>query len=83
MIGDDCYDAALDRIWRDMVDTRMHITGGLGAVRGIEGFGPEFELPNQEAYLETCAAIANVFFNTRMFLLHRDAVYFDVAEVHC
>jgi len=79
MTGDNCYDVALDRIWRNMVDTRMHITGGLGAVRGIEGFGPEFDLPNQDVYLETCAAIANVFFNYRMFLLHRDAAYFDVA----
>jgi len=81
MTGDHCYDAALDRIWRNMVDTRMHITGGLGAVRGIEGFGREFDLPNGEAYLETCAAIANVLFNYRMLLLHRDAAYFDVAEV--
>jgi hypothetical protein len=81
LTGDLAYANALDRIWHDIVDTKMHITGGLGAVRGIEGFGPEYVLPNKEAYNETCAAVANVFFNFRMFLLHQDARYFDVAEV--
>jgi len=81
LTGDMSYAKALDRIWQNIVDTRMHITGGLGAVRGIEGFGPEYVLPNKEAYNETCAAVANVLFNVRMFLLHGDARYFDVAEV--
>ncbi|MDD3062118.1 MAG: glycoside hydrolase family 127 protein [Massilibacteroides sp.] len=72
---------ALDSIWHNIVDTRMHITGGLGAVHGIEGFGPEYELPNLEAFDETCAAVGNVFFNHRMFLLERDGKYMDVAEV--
>lgn len=81
MTHEDIYDAALDRIWRNLVDTKMHITGGLGAIHGIEGFGPEYDLPNKDAYNETCAAIASVFFNHRMFLHHRDAKYFDVAEV--
>ncbi|WP_277465436.1 beta-L-arabinofuranosidase domain-containing protein [Parabacteroides sp. PF5-6] len=72
---------ALDRIWHNIVDTRMHITGGLGAVHGIEGFGPEYELPNQEAFCETCAAVGNVFFNHRMFLMEKDGKYMDVAEV--
>ncbi len=75
------YSGALDKIWHNITDTKMHITGGLGAVRGIEGFGPEFELPNKEAYDETCAAVGNVLFNFRMFLQHRDAKYMDVAEV--
>ena len=81
MTHDHVYDAALDRIWSNIVDTRMHITGGLGAIHGIEGFGPEYDLPNKDAYNETCAAIANVFFNHRLFLHHRDAKFFDVAEV--
>ncbi|MDD4515854.1 beta-L-arabinofuranosidase domain-containing protein [Massilibacteroides sp.] len=72
---------ALDSIWHNIVDTRMHITGGLGAVHGIEGFGPEYELPNLEAFDETCAAVGNVFFNHRMFLMERDGKYMDVAEV--
>ncbi len=81
LAGDRTLLPALDRIWHSIVDTRMHITGGLGAVHGIEGFGLPYELPNKEAYNETCAAVANVFFNFRMCLLHQDARYFDVAEV--
>ncbi len=72
---------ALDSIWENIVDTRMHITGGLGAIHGIEGFGPEYVLPNKDAYNETCAAVGNVFFNHRMFLLEKDGKYMDVAEV--
>lgn len=81
LTGDTTYALALEKIWHNLVDTRMHITGGMGAVHGIEGFGPEYELPNAEAYNETCAAVANVFFNHRMVLMHQDAKYFDVAEV--
>lgn len=72
---------ALDSIWANIVDTRMHITGGLGAVHGIEGFGPEYLLPNKDAYNETCAAVGNVMFNYRMFMAEKDARYIDVAEV--
>lgn len=75
------YDMALNSIWQNLVDTRMHITGGLGAVHGIEGFGAEYELPNKEAYNETCAAVGNVLLNHRLFLRHRDAKYMDIAEV--
>ncbi len=79
--GSEKYDKALDGIWHNIVDTKMHITGGLGAVHGIEGFGGEYELPNEEAYNETCAAVGNVLFNHRLFLEHKDAKYMDVAEV--
>ena len=75
------YDTALHKIWHNIVDTKMAITGGVGAVRGIEGFGPAYVLPNKEAYNETCAAVGNVFFNYRMFLLHKDARFMDVAEI--
>lgn len=75
------YDTALHHIWHNIVDTKMAITGGVGAVRGIEGFGPAYVLPNKEAYNETCAAVGNVFFNYRLFLLHKDARFMDVAEV--
>jgi len=71
---------ALDHIWHNIVDTKMHITGGLGAMHGIEGFGLSYELPNKEAYNETCAAVGNVLFNFRMYLLTRDASFMDVAE---
>ena len=79
--GTDEYNEALTSIWHDIVDTKMSITGGLGAVHGIEGFGPAYALPNKEAYNETCAAVGNVFFNFRMFLLTKDSKYMDVAEV--
>ena len=75
------YTRALHRIWGNITDTRMHITGGLGAVHGIEGFGPSYLLPNADAFNETCAAVGNVLFNFRMFLAHKDAKYLDVAEV--
>jgi DUF1680 family protein len=81
LTGTDEYEPALKSIWHNIVDTKMHITGGLGAVHGIEGFGPEYVLPNKEAYNETCAAVGNVFFNFRMFLQNRDGKFMDVAEV--
>jgi uncharacterized protein len=80
-LGAEDYTTALGAIWHDIVDRKMHLTGGLGAVHGIEGFGPAYVLPNKETYLETCAAVSNVFFNIRMFLKYRDARYVDVAEV--
>ncbi len=81
LTGSEKYDNALDGIWHNIVDTKMHITGGLGAVNGIEGFGRDHELPNKEAYNETCAAVGNVLLNHRLFLQHKDAKYMDVAEV--
>lgn len=79
--GDETMQPALDAIWHDIVDRKMHITGGLGAVAGLEKFGPAYVLPNVETYDETCAAVGNVFFNYRMFLMSGDAKYLDVAEV--
>ena len=81
LTGKPAYGKALDRIWENITNTRMHITGGLGAVHGIEGFGPQYELPNAHAFNETCAAVGNVLFNYRMFLMHKNAKYLDVAEV--
>jgi DUF1680 family protein len=81
LTGDLTLRPALDSIWHNIVDTRMHITGGLGAIHGIEGFGPEYLLPNKEAYLETCAAVGNVFFNHRMYLMGKNGKYADVAEI--
>ena len=79
--GDTTFAPALEAIWADIVNKKMHITGGLGAVPNIEGFGPEYMLPNKETYNETCSAVGNVFFNYRMFLMSGDAKYVDVAEV--
>ncbi|MBE6199927.1 MAG: hypothetical protein E7138_06485 [Rikenellaceae bacterium] len=81
MTGDTTLMPALNSIWHDIVDRKMHINGGLGAVPGIEGFGPAYDLPNLNTYDETCAAVGNVFFNYRMFLMSGEAKYVDVAEV--
>ena len=77
---DDSYVKALDRIWEDVVGTKMYITGGIGATGGNEGFSHPYALPNLSAYCETCAAIANALWNERMFLYHGDAKYLDVLE---
>jgi len=74
------YVKAIDTIWKDVVGTKLYITGGIGAAGGHEGFGGAYELPNMTAYCETCASIANIFWNHRMFLMHGDAKYIDVLE---
>ena len=79
--GDTTLNPALDAIWHDIADTKIHINGGLGSVPGIEGFGPEYVLPNKNTYDETCAAVGNVFFNYRMFLATGEARYVDMAEI--
>ena len=80
LTGDTDYIHALNRIWENVVFKKLYITGGIGNETEGEAFGNEYELPNLDAYNETCAAIANVFWNHRMFLLHGDAKYIDVLE---
>lgn len=74
------YVAAIDRIWEDVVSSKLYLTGGIGASRSGENFADPFELPNAQAYAETCAAIANMIWNHRLFLLHGDSRFFDVLE---
>ncbi len=74
------YIRAIDAIWSDAVGTKLYVTGGIGASGGNEGFSEPYELPNQTAYCETCASIANIYWNHRMFLMHDDARYIDVLE---
>lgn len=78
--GDEDYRKALDRLWENVVFKKMYITGGIGSRSGGESFGDDYELPNATAYCETCAAIANAFWNHRMFLLTGRAKYLDVLE---
>ncbi len=80
LTGDKKYLEAIDKIWKDVVEKKLYITGGIGATGSGEAFGAAYELPNMSAYAETCAAIANVYWNNRMFLLHGDAKYIDVLE---
>jgi len=80
LTGDTAYIHAVDRIWSNIVNKKLYITGGIGATGNGEAFGKNYELPNMSAYCETCAAIGNVYMNYRLFLLHGDAKYFDVLE---
>ncbi len=80
LTGDSAYSRALDRIWDNVVGKKLYITGGIGAIGAGEAFGADYELPNMTAYNETCAAVANDFWNQRLFLLHGDAKYVDVFE---
>jgi hypothetical protein len=80
LTGDQAYVQALDKIWEDTVFRKIYLTGGIGSTGAWEGFGPPYYLPNASAYAETCASIANAFWNYRMFLLHGDSKYLDVFE---
>ena len=80
LTGDDRYVKAIDAIWQDVVSTKLYVTGGIGATGGNEGFSTPYALPNETAYSETCASIANAMWNHRTFLLHGDARYMDIAE---
>jgi len=80
LTGDKEYFTALERIWNNMAGCKLYITGGIGSRPQGEGFGPNYELHNMENYCETCASIANVYWNHRMFLATGDAKYIDVLE---
>ncbi|MFL9485310.1 glycoside hydrolase family 127 protein [Chitinophagaceae bacterium LWZ2-11] len=80
LTGDTNYIRAIDTLWNNMVSKKMYVQGGIGAVGNGERFGVNYELPNTTAYNETCAAIGDVYWNERMFLLHGDAKYIDVLE---
>jgi DUF1680 family protein len=89
LTGDHSYIAAIDRLWENVVGRKLHITGGIGASRKVvypkwgsaqEAFGNDWELPNDNAYLETCAAIGNALWNQRMFLWKGESKYADIVE---
>lgn len=77
--GREDYKAAAVRLWESMVRRRMYVTGGLGAVAGHEGFGPDYVLPNS-GYLETCAAVGAAFFHHNLGLLTGDGECVDELE---
>ena len=80
LTGDESYVHAIDRIWRNVVERKLYVTGGIGARDEGEAFGDDYELPNMSAYNETCAAVGNDYWNQRLFLLHGDGRYIDVLE---
>ena len=78
--GDESLLMALRTLWDNAVNKRMYITGGIGPTSANEGFTFDYDLPNETAYAETCAAIALVFLARRMIDLEAEAKYADEME---
>jgi hypothetical protein len=78
--GENSYLDASKKIWDDVTGRKIYITGGIGSKEHGEAFGQPYELPNMTAYTETCASVANVFWNHRLYLATGEAKYLDVLE---
>lgn len=92
--GDITYKSVLDKVWRNLVDQKLYITGGCGALyngtspygnffidqKVHQSYGYEYQLPNVTAYNETCASIGSVMWAYRLFLIDPKAEYFDIIE---
>ena len=78
--GDESLYEACERIWKDVVEKKLYITGGIGATRHGEAFSYAYNLPNDTVYAETCASIGLVFWARRMLEICPDAKYADVME---
>lgn len=78
--GDTAYMRALRRVWEDVVYRNMYITGGIGSSGSNEGFSNDYDLPNEQAYCETCASVGMVFWNQRMNAMTGSSEYMDVLE---
>ncbi|KAK6203674.1 hypothetical protein LQW54_008880 [Pestalotiopsis sp. IQ-011] len=79
------YMAAVDRLWNNMVDRKMYVTGGIGAMHQWEGFGIDYFLPQSTdeggCYSETCASIGAMMLAERLLHLDLDSRYADVMEL--
>ena len=78
--GDTAYRKTLDTLWNDLTNRKMYITGGVGSRSDGEAFGDAYELPNSQAYTESCAAIGNMMWNFRMLAATGNSRYADVME---
>lgn len=78
--NDTAYINTLNRLWDVIVNRNMYITGGIGSSASNEGFTEDYDLPNKEAYCETCASVGMVLWNMRMNQFTGDAKYIDVLE---
>jgi DUF1680 family protein len=78
--NDTGYIDALNRIWDNLIYKNMYVTGGIGSSRHNEGFTEDYDLPNEEAYCETCASVGMVYWNQRMNQFTGNAKYIDVLE---
>lgn len=72
--------AAARRLWENVCERRMYVTGGIGSQRANEGFTEDYDLPNETAYAETCAAIGLIFWSHRMLHLQSESRFADVLE---
>ena len=68
------------RLWQSVTQRRMYITGGVGSSPVGEKFTVDYDLPNEAAYAETCAAIGLILFSHRMLQIEADGKYADVME---
>jgi len=80
LYGEERYLDALKSLWKNTIERKLYITGGIGSTGSGEAFGRNDELPNMSAYNETCSSIGLLFWNHRMFLLEKDARYLDLFE---
>src|SRR6266536_5668754 len=78
--GNQEYWKTLNTLWEDLVKRQMYVTGGVGARAQWEAFGDPYELPNAQAYGESCAAIGNMMWNWRMLAASGEAKFADVIE---
>lgn len=78
--GDEKLLNACQALWRSTVNEKLYITGGVGGTHMGEAFSYPYDLPNDTAYSETCAAIGLVFFARRMLQIQADSRYGDVME---
>lgn len=78
--GDEELKAACDRLFDNIVNTKMSITGGVGAQKERETFSYSYDLPNRDVYNETCAAIALAMFAGAMQEIEPNSIYGDVIE---
>ena len=77
---DEGLQSAIQTIWENLTEKRMYITGGIGSTGDNEGFTDDYDLPNLNAYAETCAGIALAMWGRRMFEGTGSAEYLDVLE---
>jgi DUF1680 family protein len=80
LTGDSGYLKAMHTVWEDVVHRNMYITGGIGSAGNNEGFTTDYDLPNEQAYCETCASVGMVFWNQRMNSLTGESEFIDVLE---
>jgi uncharacterized protein len=78
--GDQAYWKTLNVLWNDLTTHQLYVNGGVGARAAGEAFGDQYELPNAQAYGESCAAIGNMMWNWRMLAASGDAKFTDVIE---